>query len=246
VVPKTLSLAGVPLMRAAGDLIRGLPGRLGSPHRRRRSSRRSAILIAAFVAVAVAVRIARGPIGPDLALHNWVVNHRGLYATRMARVITFTGGGAFVYPAAVVVALAIAAARRLGGALALCLTVGGGAAIVGAVKVIVNRRRPDPATMIGAREATMSFPSGHTASGALLFVGAALALGSLADARWPGTRVRPALLIVSCLWSAAIGWSRIYLGYHWLSDVLASWLLVGAILLAIAPLLRTDGAVDCP
>jgi membrane-associated phospholipid phosphatase len=240
---------GLAHRRRTADAARGIHAVLGSPGWASRSVRVSLLLLAAFVALAVVVGITGGPIGPDLAVHNWAVGHRSGWMTRLVRIVTFTGSGPFVYPAAGLVAVALASRARLTAALALCVTVAGGAALSGIMKVIVDRPRPVPSVQLGPSEATMSFPSGHTAVGALLIVGCALALATpsgsasrlRAGARW--TRLP---LVVAALWSAAIGWSRIYLGYHWLTDVIASWLLSVPILILLAPALRSRSRLERP
>ena len=71
---------------------------------------------------------------------------------------------------------------------------------------------------------TFAFPSGHAGNSAAL----AGALALLARRRWA---VWMALVV-----SALIGISRVWLGVHWPTDVLAGWLLAGAVLFAAAPL----------
>ena len=185
------------------------------------------MLLLAFVLLGIAVKVLARPIGPDLSVHHWMVGHRTSLLTVVAQVVTFTGSGVFVYPAAILAAVALAVRRRDVRRSALLLAiVGFGAAIDGLVKVIVGRLRPDPAQVIGAAQSTLSFPSGHTSTGTLLVVSCAVALG-----------YRP-LVWAACVWSAAIGWSRLYLGYHWTTDLAGSWLLVGAIVVLLAPGLR--------
>ena len=60
-----------------------------------------------------------------------------------------------------------------------------------------------------------SFPSGHSMAAAAL--GAALAF-----LLWP-TRWRWAGLAVGLVWALSMGWSRMYSGVHYPSDVIAGW-----------------------
>jgi len=86
------------------------------------------------------------------------------------------------------------------------------------VKAIVHRPRP-PASLqvIPGLETSFSFPSGHTAGAATLVL-------TLAYLSWHGPRGRRrlvALTVGSCLIIALVGGSRLYLGYHFVTDVLA-------------------------
>jgi undecaprenyl-diphosphatase len=64
-----------------------------------------------------------------------------------------------------------------------------------------------------------SFPSGHATSSAVVY----LTLASLAGQVTPNRAARRYLLVVAVLLVGAIGCSRVYLGVHWPSDVLAGW-----------------------
>jgi membrane-associated phospholipid phosphatase len=101
--------------------------------------------------------------------------------------------------------------------LSLGLAVPGGLLINTIIKLIFNRDRPiwdDPLMTLSSA----SFPSGHTA-GATLFYGfiAAYMVWNTKQ-RWA-----QAVIVVGCaLMVALVGFSRIYLGVHYLSDVLAA------------------------
>jgi membrane-associated phospholipid phosphatase len=94
------------------------------------------------------------------------------------------------------------------------------------VKHVVARPRPPAGSMFPPVETTFSFPSGHTL-GAATFV---LVAGYLL---WSTRRTLSASLIWlgggACA-IAAVAVSRLYLGYHWLTDVVASTALAGVVL----------------
>ncbi len=95
----------------------------------------------------------------------------------------------------------------------------------GILKLVFARPRPE---VIPQPLGSYSFPSGHTMSAAGLAV-------SLVVVLWP-TRWRVPALVVGVVWAVGVGLSRVYLGYHFPSDVVAGWALslavVGATLLA--------------
>ena len=82
-----------------------------------------------------------------------------------------------------------------------------------------------------------SFPSGHAMRSAFfcVFLGVVLAKRG----GWPA-RIGPALCVVVAL---LFGFTRIYLGYHWFSDVIAGLVLGGSLALFVAPLVvRREGS----
>ena len=113
-----------------------------------------------------------------------------------------------------------------------------------AIKDLVGRPRPPLATMdIPGAETTASFPSGHTMGTATLL----LVIGYLAWSRDADRRnlvVGGAVAVVGTL---AVGLSRLYLGYHFLTDVLAAVALAVAVLgfVVVADRLRGLNS-ECP
>jgi membrane-associated phospholipid phosphatase len=99
-----------------------------------------------------------------------------------------------------------------------------------AIKGIVARPRPPLSTMIvpGA-EQTASFPSGHTIGAATLL----LVAWYLVVSRHPTHRRQLWWPIATAVGAGAVGLSRLYLGYHFLTDVLAAFALAVAILGAV-------------
>lgn len=210
---------------------------------RSRSLQGAAALLVALAALALLARFRPGPLPLDLEMHDWLVTHRRGPVTEFAKLATFTGSGPFVFPMTLAAAAVLWLRRGRAIALALPLTVFGGAAAGGALKVAVSRHRPAARDMLGTAEATLSFPSGHTNSGILLFVGSAMIATFTA-----AIAIRVTAACAAAAWSAAIAWSRLYLGFHWLSDVVASALLATAALLICAYALRSIvlGSADRP
>ena len=118
--------------------------------------------------------------------------------------------------------------RRLLEPLVLLAAVEAGSSLVEVLKVVTDRARPPMEGMLGAPVFDHSFPSGHTTSGTVLYVLGALLLAQT------GTRnsSRRLLVAAGCVLGGLIGLSRVYLGYHWFTDVVGAWLL-SAIVISI-------------
>lgn len=100
--------------------------------------------------------------------------------------------------------------------------VGGGAVVSFALKALVSRPRPDLEAV--AHVFTSSFPSGHAALSAVTF----MTFGALISMIDTSPIMRGYCLVVAGLAIFAVGSSRLYLGLHYPTDVLAGWLVGGA------------------
>lgn len=96
-------------------------------------------------------------------------------------------------------------------------------------KMLIGRVRPEGAELI---ESTPSFPSGHTTMTIIFF--ALLLFYVLPDVKNKG--LRKMLQFLSVILVILIPFSRIYLGLHWFSDVLAG-VLLGTIVFLVSMLL---------
>jgi len=107
--------------------------------------------------------------------------------------------------------------RRRALAALVAASVLGGVAISNLLKVVFDRDRPDLPSSV--RAFTASFPSGHATLSAISF----LTLGALLAQTSPDPRVKSFFAIFAIILTVAVGTSRIYLGVHFASDVLAGW-----------------------
>ena len=105
-----------------------------------------------------------------------------------------------------------------------------------ALKQLYGRPRPDLVPH-GSYVYSASFPSGHSTLSAATFLTLAMLIASLEPNR--GTKIM--VFVLAMLLVLAIGVSRVYLGVHWPSDVLAGWCLGGGWALAAWTVLAKFG-----
>jgi undecaprenyl-diphosphatase len=118
----------------------------------------------------------------------------------------------------------------LGGAVLLAL------ASSNASKVFYDRPRPELVPH-GVEVYSASFPSGHSTLAAATYLTLAMLVASLE----PRRRTKALAYGVAVAVLAAVGFSRVYLGVHWPSDVLAGWCLGAMWALAGWLVLRISG-----
>lgn len=115
-------------------------------------------------------------------------------------------------------------AALLGGAMATS------AALTLALKHLVARGRPPASMVLGPIDVSYAFPSGHTLNSTVFFG----LLAGLAMMRFHDWRARAAAAAAWAALSIAVGASRVYLGYHWLTDVLGGYAVALTLLAAAA------------
>lgn len=108
--------------------------------------------------------------------------------------------------------------RKPHAAVFVVVAVGGGMLLSNLLKELFQRPRPDLVPH-GSYTLTTSFPSGHSMVSAVAY----LTLGALL-ARLQSRRVLKVYLLgVAVVFTLLVGVSRVYLGVHWPTDVLAGW-----------------------
>jgi len=108
--------------------------------------------------------------------------------------------------------------RRPGTALLFFVAVAGGQVLSSLLKLGIDRPRPELVSHL-VDETSLSFPSGHAMLSAVTY----LTLGTLAARVLHGRATKVYVLSLAVLTTVLVGVSRIYLGVHWPSDVLAGW-----------------------
>jgi membrane-associated phospholipid phosphatase len=160
----------------------------------------------------------------DRPVTAYVAGHRTDALTLVFRVLTTIGSAAVLIPLTLGAAAVLAWRSRAWRPLwIVAVTLTGSQLLVFAIKLAVAR--PRPATIFAVITANgYSFPSGHATS----------SLAALGIVAWLAGKLRTSLPVRLAIWAAAlavaagIGLSRIWLGVHYLSDVLAAWVLGAA------------------
>lgn len=169
------------------------------------------------------------PIGPE-----WV--------EEIARDITaLAGTGLLVLVTAAAIAFLLLY-HKYRTALLVAFAVGGGQLVNSLLKLGFDRPRPE----LVPHETyvyTASFPSGHSMMAAVIY----LTLAALLARTQPHRRTRAFFLVLGVLITLLVGSSRVYLGVHWPTDVLAGWTAGAAwalLCLSVNDLLERRGHIE--
>jgi undecaprenyl-diphosphatase len=173
------------------------------------------LLVFAVSAIKVGEDAVGGESGPiDEAILRSIHDHVPEALTGFFEVVTFTGSSKVLFPLAIVLTVALLWAGRRFETVLFVTPVVTAAALVYIIKTLVGRARPalwDTAWYWGS-----SFPSGHTLVVAAVATATVLCVTRIWPARFGMT------LSAAIVWIALVAFSRLVLGVHWPTDVLAA------------------------
>jgi undecaprenyl-diphosphatase len=171
-----------------------------------------------------------GPLafGPDRSVWTWTVENRTEAWTRAMKMVTTLGDTVTLTIVAVLATAAFCVLRQP----RLAVLVGAGSLIgyglmVG-LKHLIGRDRPPSGDRLLQIE-TFSMPSGHAMMSTVVY--GLMAVAGYQGTRW--VRTHRWVLAAAPILAVAIGWSRVYLGVHWMTDVIAGWV-IGVLYVAAA------------
>ena len=177
-----------------------------------------ALAIWAFSGVLDGVLDREGLVRADLAVNGWFHLHATAAGLAAFNIITLAGSvGVWCVVAIVAIVLFTRGHRDM--AVAWLTTNAGGGIVEWLLKTTVHRTRPQYAAAF-LHGHSYSFPSGHTMWSTICYTMLAFIIGTLAG--WPGRR-RALLYLASTTLVALIGFSRLYLGVHYPSDVVGGF-----------------------
>lgn len=143
--------------------------------------------------------------------------------------LTALGNGVTLTIVVILVTGYLAVAGRRSLAIFLAAQVVVGTSLVAIMKALVGRDRPDVVTHL-VDVSSASFPSGHAADSAIVYLSLAMLIARVTQ----GGAARLYVFAAAMALTLCIGLSRIYLGVHWPSDVLAGWAIGAGWAMAVA------------
>lgn len=175
--------------------------------------------IASVVFLAVASQLEPGPIGVDAPILQAVESARQPRITRTMVFITNLGGSAGTATITLLAVTVLLFARHARLAAFVVVANLGSLFLVRTLKATFSRPRPTPDVVMSLSDPqSLSFPSGHALSAMVLYVSIVLAATEIGNQRV--VRITTFLAIIAI---PSIGFSRVYLGVHFPTDVLAGW-----------------------
>lgn len=173
------------------------------------------ILVLSVLTVKLAEDVIEGELGIiDKAILLFVHQHAPQNWQAFFEFVTYTGSSTFLLVFTIASTIVSLLARRRFDALLLSVSALSAAAVVYIIKLAVNRARPtlwETEWYWGS-----SFPSGHT----LVVAALATAIALCVARSWPSTRVLA--VTMAAIWVGLVALSRLVLGVHWPTDVLAA------------------------
>lgn len=166
----------------------------------------------------------------DLSVSRWFADHRTPPVTALAWFFTGVGGVIGMTTLTIVLTLWLARRRQFTAATLVAAAMILQAISVTLIKLVVARPRPPQDLRTGPDVFTRSFPSGHTTAATVFF-----GLVAILAVRHFRGRLRIVVPVGCGLFALGVAMSRVYLGYHYPTDILGGWLL-GASVLSVAVL----------
>lgn len=184
------------------------------------------VLAATMAAVAAAIYEAvaedDGAARLDQPVLDYAIGLRTPARDAVVTAFTDLGSTAWMPVIATVITVVLALAWRTWTPVALMALATTGSVLMTTVgKAVVGRTRPPEIFAVPPLETSPSFPSGHSLN-SLVVAGV---VAYLLVERYRALLLRIVAVLLSGVFAVAMGLSRVFLGHHWLTDVLVAWAL---------------------
>jgi len=177
-------------------------------------------LIAGVGATYDSVKEADGLAQVDRPMLDWMRGHRSPTLDSVVTAFTNIGGPTLLPIIATIVTVLLARRWRSWTPVAfMVVATAGSLAMTAAGKDLAARVRPPQALAVPPFETSPSFPSGHTLNSTVI----AIVLSYLVVLHVQSRRARTSVIAALTVYALAMGLSRVFLGHHWFTDVVAGW-----------------------
>ena len=171
----------------------------------------------AVVTALVGIGVRTWAPGFDLQALQAIAGHRDATLSTIAGVVTDAGSFALLAPLSIAFLL-LRRWKRPFDDIALLVIAAGSALLPILTKVIVARPRPTVEAL--SHLTSLSFPSEHTTQAAAVYLTVAIMLSTGLHRGW-----RELVIVIAVVIALAVAWSRVYLGVHYPTDVIAGLIL---------------------
>lgn len=154
----------------------------------------------------------------DVAVNLWIPSIQSGTVTLFAEAIAVIFGTTSLVIMSLIISAVLFLKNYRTHALLFLVAMGGDAVLVSVVKNLDQVAMPINGILF---DTSFSYPSGHSA-GCIVFGGL---LAYFAWRHWQSTRSRALIGLGMCAVAGVVGFDRVYLNVHWLSDVVGGWLL---------------------
>ncbi|MBD1909887.1 MULTISPECIES: phosphatase PAP2 family protein [unclassified Leptolyngbya] len=183
-----------------------------------------------FAVLALKIWGLEGGLSWDVTLITAIHQSADASLDRAASWLTHLGSAKIVAPFTLTLVPILVVQKRWRSLIYLVMTLGGGGALNVVAKTIWRRARPSLWEGSYPIPSDFSFPSGHAMTSFLLVT-------ALTILTWK-TRWNPLVIILGVVYVVTIAWTRVYLGVHYPSDIVAGWMLALAWAIGISVLVK--------
>jgi undecaprenyl-diphosphatase len=189
------------------------------------------LVLLVLLGVAAGLFLRHSVPGVDRSIVEALARHRSAGTVVWMKRVSILGSTTVLLPLVTLIALTLFARGHRSDATLLLIVALGSLAVHNAVKALAERPRP---TVAAFHVVGWSFPSGHTTQAVAVYGALAYVLCRLSE----NIAVKTGLIAAAILLAGGIGFSRLWLGVHYPSDVLGGAALGGALLFIVGTIFR--------